>query len=292
MNRKKISFIGAGKVGTSLAYLLKSKGYEVIGISSRTINSAQRAYEFIGDITYSNDIYMFVEDSDVVFITTNDDSIKSVIDGIKENCEIRQGQIFIHTSGSISAEVFSPLEEKGGLGISIHPLQTIANPQEGVKNIIGSLFAIDGNEKAFDYAREIVEDLDGEPFFIESEKKPLYHLSAVIACNYFVTLMNKSVDLFKKIDIDEKMGTEGLIKLVRGTLNNIERLGTENALTGPIARGDINTIQDHIFAMKKHSPETLELYKTLGLYTVEVALKKGSIDKEKAKKINEILEKI
>jgi len=289
---KKISFIGAGKVGTSLAYLLKRKGYDVFGIASRTINSAQKAYEFIGDITYSNDIYMFIEDSDVVFITTNDDAILTVINGIKENCEIKEGQIFIHTSGSISAEVFKPLEDLGALGISIHPLQTIANPQEGIKNIIGSLFAIDGNEKAFEFAKQVVDDLEGEPFFIESEKKPLYHLSAVIACNYFVTLMNKSVNLFKKVNIDEKIGTEGLIKLVKGTLNNIERLGTEMALTGPISRGDISTVKDHIESMKKYASDTLELYKTLGIYTLEVALKKGSIDKDKAKKIKEILEKI
>lgn len=289
---KKISFIGAGKVGTSLAYLLKRKGYDVFGIASRTINSAQKAYEFIGDITYSNDIYMFIEDSDVVFITTNDDAILTVINGIKENCEIKEGQIFIHTSGSISAEVFKPLEDLGALGISIHPLQTIANPQEGIKNIIGSLFAIDGNEKAFEFAKQLVNDLEGEAYFIESEKKPLYHLSAVIACNYFVTLMNKSVNLFKKVNIDEKIGTEGLIKLVKGTLNNIERLGTEMALTGPISRGDISTVKDHIESMKKYASDTLELYKTLGIYTLEVALKKGSIDKDKAKKIKEILEKI
>lgn len=289
---KKISFIGAGKVGTSLAYLLKRKGYDVFGIASRTINSAQKAYEFIGDIIYSNDIYMFIEDSDVVFITTNDDAILTVINGIKENCEIKEGQIFIHTSGSISAEVFKPLEDLGALGISIHPLQTIANPQEGIKNIIGSLFAIDGNEKAFEFAKQLVNDLEGEAYFIESEKKPLYHLSAVIACNYFVTLMNKSVNLFKKVNIDEKIGTEGLIKLVKGTLNNIERLGTEMALTGPISRGDISTVKDHIESMKKYASDTLELYKTLGIYTLEVALKKGSIDKDKAKKIKEILEKI
>lgn len=289
---KKISFIGAGKVGTSLAYLLKRKGYDVFGIASRTINSAQKAYEFIGDIIYSNDIYMFIEDSDVVFITTNDDAILTVINGIKENCEIKDGQIFIHTSGSISAEVFKPLEDLGALGISIHPLQTIANPQEGIKNIIGSLFAIDGNEKAFEFAKQLVNDLEGEAYFIESEKKPLYHLSAVIACNYFVTLMNKSVNLFKKVNIDEKIGTEGLIKLVKGTLNNIERLGTEMALTGPISRGDVSTVKDHIESMRKYASDTLELYKTLGIYTLEVALKKGSIDKDKAKKIKEILEKI
>lgn len=291
MNQK-ISFIGAGKVGTALAYLLKRSGYNIVGISSRSIASAQRASEFIGDITYSNDIYLFVEDSDVVFITTNDDAIDSVVMGIKENCEIKKGQIFVHTSGSRSANVFKALEELGAYGISIHPLQTIANPQEGIKNITGSLFAVDGNNNAFGLAKEIVDALEGEVFFIDSNQKPLYHLAAVIACNYFVTLMDKSVNLFREVNIEEKMGTIGLIKLVKGTLNNIERLGPQDALTGPIARGDIATIKDHIEAMKKYSPDTLQLYKTMGLYTTELAIKKGSLERDTARKIKEILEKI
>ncbi len=289
---KKISFIGAGKVGTSLGYLLKAKGFNVIGIASRSIDSAQKAYEFIGDITYSNDIYMFVEDSDIIFITTKDDAITEVIEGIDKNCDIREEQIFIHTSGSISAGVFKPLEVRGAYGLSIHPLQTIATPQEGIKNIIGSLFAVDGNEKAYEVAKEIIDALDGEAFFIESEKKPLYHLSAVIACNYFITLMNTSVKLMKKINIDEKIATEGLIKLIKGTLNNIEKLGTEKALTGPIVRGDITTIKDHLESLKKYAPEIIELYKILGLYTTETAINSGSLDRDKAKKIKELLEKI
>ncbi len=287
----KISFIGAGKVGISVAYLLKKSGYNIIGISSRSISSAQKASDFIGGATYTNDILMFVEDADIVFITTNDDAIKLVVEKILENCQIKKGQIFIHTSGSVSSKVFSPLEELGAYGLSIHPLQTIANPSEGIRNISGSLFAIDGNEKAFDIARKIVAALDGVPFIIESEKKSLYHLSAVVACNYFVTLMDLGTNLMKLVNIDEKLATEGLIKLVKGTLNNIEKLGTVDALTGPISRGDIETIKDHIKAIRKYSPHTMLLYKVLGQYTTDLAIKKGSLEKDKAKKILEILEK-
>ncbi len=192
----------------------------------------------------------------------------------------------------MSARVFKPLENHGALGLSIHPLQTIATPSEGIRNISGSLFAIDGNEKAFNIAEKIVNDLDGTPFIIDSDKKPLYHLAAVIVCNYFVTLMDVGTNLMKEINIDEKMATEGLIKLVKGTLNNIERLGTVEALTGPISRGDIDTIKDHITAIKKYSPSTMNLYKTLGKYTTDLAIKKGSIDRDRARKIFDQLEKL
>lgn len=290
---KKLYFIGAGKVGTSLAYLLNKKGYKIIGIASRNLKSAEASASFIGEnITATNDIYIFIEEADIIFITTNDDAIPFVVKDIAENCDINEGQVFIHTSGSLPSKVFEPLEIKGGIGISIHPLQTVASPAEGIKNIMGSLFAIEGNIKAYDIALELVKALDGQPFFIDSDKKPLYHLAAVVACNYFVTLINTSIKIFENVNIDNEKGLTGILKLVRGTINNIEKIGPKQALTGPIARGDIHTIEGHIQAMKRYMPELLEFYKVLGSMTVEVAIEKGTLSESKGKKIQEILKEI
>lgn len=289
MDKNKISFIGAGRVGTSLSYLLKSKGYEVVGITSRNISSAERAATFMGNsISYSNDIFVFVEDSDIVFITTNDDAVTFVAEGMSKNCEIREDQLFLHTSGSLSSSVLKPLKEKGGIIASLHPLQTVANPEEGIKNIMGSIFAIEGDEKALPILKEIVHNLGGIPFHIPEEKKPLYHLAAVIACNYFVTLVDTSLDIFKSINIDEEIGLEGLLRLVHGTMNNMEKLGTKNALTGPIARGDIETVKGHLKAMRNYAPELLLLYKVLGDKTIKIAKEKGTLKTEDAKRLKEL----
>ncbi|GAB4439739.1 MAG: Rossmann-like and DUF2520 domain-containing protein [bacterium] len=289
MDDKKISFIGAGRVGTSLSYLLKAKGYNVIGITSRSISSAERAATFMGNsIAYSNDIFVFVEDSDIVFITTNDDAVPYVAEGMSKNCEIRENQIFLHTSGSLSSSVLKPLKERGGIIASLHPLQTVANPEEGIKNIVGSIFAIEGDERAIPVLKEMVKNLEGVPFHIPEEKKPLYHLAAVIACNYFVTLVDTSLEIFKNISIDEEVGLEGLLKLVHGTMNNMERLGTKNALTGPIARGDIETVRGHLKAMKNFAPELTLLYKVLGDRTIKIAKEKGTLKAEDAKRLKEL----
>lgn len=289
MTNKRISFIGAGRVGTALSYLLKKRGYEVIGITSRSIASAEKAATFMGNnIAYSNDIFVFVEDSDIVFITTNDDAIIYVAEGISKDCHIREEQIFVHTSGSLPSSILRPLKEKGAKIASLHPLQTVATPEEGVKNIIGSIFAIEGDEVVYPILREMVITLEGKPFVIPEEKKPLYHLAAVIACNYFVTLMDTSLEIFKSINIDDEIGLEGLLKLVHGTINNIERLGTKNALTGPIARGDVDTVKGHIKAIKNFVPELLGLYKVVGERTVKVAQEKGTLKADDARKLKDL----
>lgn len=289
MENYKISFIGAGRVGTSLSYLLKSKGYDVIGITSRSISSAEKAATFMGNnISYSNDLFVFVEDSDIVFITTTDDALPYVSEGLSKSCNIKEGQIFIHTSGSMPSKVLKPLQLKGGLIASLHPLQTIANPKEGIKNIMESIFAIEGDEKAYPVITEIVEKLEGKPYYITEDKKPLYHLAAVISCNYFVTLVDIGLKIFSSINIEQDVALDGLLKLVRGTMNNIERLGTKDALTGPIARGDIDTVKGHIRAMKNYMPELINLYEILGEQTVKLALEKGSLKPEEARILREL----
>ncbi len=153
---------------------------------------------------------------------------------------------------------------------------------------MGSIFAVEGDERANPIIEEMVKSLEGTLFFIKEEKKPLYHLAAVIACNYFVTLLDTSLELFKKIDIDEEIGLEGLLRLVHGTISNIERLGVARALTGPVARGDIETLKGHIRAINNFAPELMSLYKAVGERTVKVAEKKGTIKADTAKRIKEL----
>jgi len=117
----------------------------------------------------------------------------------------------------------------------------------------------------------------------------LYHAAAVMACNYFVTLVKLATDLWGTFGASPEQATRALMPLLRGTLNNIENVGLPNCLTGPIARGDIGTIRKHLAALKRAAPEVLSAYRELGLHTIPVGLAKGTLDGERAEELRELL---
>lgn len=285
-----ISFIGAGRVGAAVAALLRGAGLRVIGITSRNIGSAERAAKLAGgDVAYSDDICVFVEESDIVIITTVDAAIAGVAREIAEQCEVRRNQVFMHMSGSHQADILAPLRDRGSAVVSMHPLQSIATAEEGIVVLKGSLYAIEGDGPAVECARMLVDALEGRPFLLDRDKKALYHLAAVIACNYFVTIVDTAGTIFERIGIERSEGLPGLLKLVRGTLGNIEKLGTAGALTGPIARGDVETVELHMNAIRAAMPELEELYRVLGAATIDLALQKGTIDIERAKELKSVI---
>ena len=119
--------------------------------------------------------------------------------------------------------------------------------------------------------------LDGIPLTLQGSKV-LYHASAVIASNYLVTLLNLASGLWSHLGISQDEGLKALLPLVRGTVENLEAVGLPNALTGPIARGDVGTVKRHLAALADVAPEILSVYKELARHAIPIALEKGTID--------------
>ena len=125
----------------------------------------------------------------------------------------------------------------------------------------------------------LVEALGGEYFFIDREAKPLYHAGACVVSNYLVTLLDLGIKLLESTGIPSAMASRALLPLVHGTINNVEKIGIPQALTGPIARGDIATVSKHLDCMRELAPELVKLYTVLGCYTAPLAQAKGTIDR-------------
>lgn len=130
--------------------------------------------------------------------------------------------------------------------------------------------------------KRLVKDLEGEYFIIKPEDKPLYHAAACVASNYLVSLVDLSYRLMQATGMEPQMVIRALAPLMAGTWKNMDEKGVPQALTGPIARGDISTLQDHLAAIEAVVPELGEAYRALGRYTVGVAGRKGSIEARKA----------
>jgi predicted short-subunit dehydrogenase-like oxidoreductase (DUF2520 family) len=168
-------------------------------------------------------------------------------------------------------------------------LQTFAGIDQAVENLPGSTFAIEGEGELLEGLKEMALALEGYWIELKPGDKALYHAAAVFACNYAVTLVKLATDLWQLFDVSAPEATRALLPLLRGTVNNIERLGLPQCLTGPIARGDSGTIIRHIEALSKSAPKLIPVYCELGLDTIPLALAKGKIDQVKAVELQKLL---
>lgn len=277
-----IAVIGAGKVGSALALLLKQAGYPVVGIASRSLSSAKKLADMVKTVGVT-DPSMITKDAELLFITTPDREIEKVAASLVEKDALRAGQIVIHTSGATSSNVMSPVRTKGAFAVSMHPLQSFADVNAALANLPGSYFALEGDKKGLAAAEQVVSDLGGISFAIKPEDKPVYHAAACIACNYLVALMHLSTTLFAKLGVSREDTFKALKPLVDGTIKNISLVGPVKGLTGPIARGDEPTIQGHLQALDRMDPELAKVYRTLGAYTVKIAKESGSITTQQEK---------
>jgi len=274
---KKIGIIGAGVVGTALGVVLHAKGYEITGVHDINLESTQKLVERVGCKAYSQPQDVS-RSADILFITPCDSAIEDVMDKLTESRAFHPGQAVVHMSGAQSSEILDRAKLFGANVLSVHPLQSFANPDQAVRNLPGSVFSIEGDKSAYDVAVCIVETLGGEYFFIDRKAKPLYHAGACVVSNYLVTLIDFGVKLLETTGIPKSMANRALLPLINGTIKNIENIGIPRALTGPIARGDLSTVLKHIDCLEEMAPELLKFYSYLGFYTARIALEKGSID--------------
>jgi len=270
----KVLIIGSGRVGTAFGYLLKTKGFKILGVYNRRYETGLRAVEKLGEGTVYNKegLLKAVPEADLILVTTPDGVIGETA-GLLGGGGPQNGACIMHMSGLLDSDVLKIPGWEGGI-FSFHPLQAVAGFQEGIKLLPDALYTVEGNEKGESFARELARILDLKYLVIKKEYKPLYHAAAVVASNYLVTLVDAAFKLLEKAGMDEKEVREGIIRLVGGTLRNLQNLPPAAALTGPVARGDIETIQKHRQALAEYAPEFLELYQLLCGYTA------GMVDNE------------
>jgi predicted short-subunit dehydrogenase-like oxidoreductase (DUF2520 family) len=283
----KVGFIGAGTVGTALAHRLNNTGdYNIVAVASRSFSSAEKLALSVKGCRPFNNPQSVADAADFVFITTPDRAIGEVASQLKW----RAGQSVVHCSGADSTEVLHSARVQGAQVGVFHPLQTFAGIKQAIDNIPGSTFAIEAEEPLRTTLKEMAAKLEGYSIYLKPEDKVLYHASAVIASNYLVTLTKLATDLWQTFGISRPDAIRALLPLLKGTLNNIENIGIPDCLTGPIARGDVGTVQKHLIALDKANPVIAGTYRQLGLQTVPVALAKGKIDESRAGQLEVVLE--
>lgn len=281
-NKSKLTaaLIGAGKIGGALARGLSSAGYRLECIASKPHQSAAALADEVGAKAIQPP-YCELNETSLVFICVPDDEIMNVSCELADSGVDWRGKTVFHTSGALTSEELAPLSGSGAVCGSLHPLQTFP-PGSGAERFRGVFFAVEG--EAYDLGAEIATSLGGIPFRLKAEGKTLYHAAAVMAGNFIAVLAAAGRDILSAAGINAE-GWRMLIPLMYGTLDSLKEYGIEEGFTGPIARGDTETVARHLESIKAKE-ELLALYKILARYSLKLA----DMPEEKRKEFGRILE--
>jgi predicted short-subunit dehydrogenase-like oxidoreductase (DUF2520 family) len=229
--------------------------------------------------------------TDVILITTPDDAIESVAAQLAKAKQFNKKHLTVlHTSGALSSEILAPLARKGFHTGSIHPLVSINNPCAEEELRAGVFFAIEGDDRSRRVARQIARDLHGKSFVVKADQKALYHAAALTAAGQVTALFDLAVQLLAACGQTEPTARKLLLPLIESAVKNLKQAPPHAALTGTFARGDLATVEKHLQALtgERVPLDALEIYKLLGLRSLELADKKG-LDRKRARRIKKLL---
>lgn len=265
------AIIGAGRVGTSLTKALNAAGYEVRAICSSREETIEKAFSVIGSgPKYTTDVADAARLADFIFITTRDAIIREVCNMLVSEQALSGKQIIAHTSGSFGLKPLSSAESIGCGTLAMHPLQTFPEIGASAEHLHGVYFGITASsETVTNTAFRIVKAMKGIPVEVAEDKRVLYHLGAVTACNLLVGLIHIASEIYSGIGFEDK-SVDALLPLIKTTVSNISRMGTKNALTGPLSRGDSDTIKAHMDALLRERA-LAGVYRELSMVLLEMA---------------------
>jgi predicted short-subunit dehydrogenase-like oxidoreductase (DUF2520 family) len=276
MGLRKLSIIGCGNAASSLARLWNDAGvFSIGGILTSRPESAREAVAFIGAGTAATTIEELPA-SDLYLIGCPDDSIRKCCVQLAGSNLVTEGTVVFHLSGALASSELEPVRHKGASVASVHPVMSFANPAKAIGDFAGTWCGLEGDDPALALLEPAFESIGARSFRLEASGKRLYHAASVIACNYLVTLEELSLQTFEEAGIGRETALQILAPILRGTVENILALGTTEALTGPIARGDVSVIERQIRNLQEWNPEIAALYRKLGGATTDLSEKQGN----------------
>lgn len=270
----RIGFMGAGRAASAFGLYLIDKNQAVTGYYSRTSQSAQNAAHLTHTKAFGT-LTQLLEASDCIGILTGDDQLEiaaaQLAEVLEQSSKQRAVKLFFHMSGSRTSEVLYPLKNLGHHCISLHPLQSLNDPVLARTLLRQCYFTVEGPSSPM--ANQLIAVLDGPVIGIKPEQKVLYHAAACMASNYLYTLAKEAQRAMTLAGFEPEAGLRALLPLMLGSLESLGTQMPEDALTGPIARGDAKTVASHLDALKSEA-DLIQYYKQMGLATLQLASSK------------------
>ncbi len=269
--RKTLSIIGCGNVGKTLGRLWTvNQTFQLQDVLNRSMPSTQRAVSFIGQ-GRAVESYANLQPADIYLIGASDDQIVNCCEELARTGHLSAATIVFHCSGALPSSVLQPAMQHGAAVASIHPVRSFASPEQLVGDFAGTYCGMEGDPRALAVLEQGFSAIGARLVKIDEDFKIIYHSAAVFASNYLVTLLDVALEAYVASGIARDSALDMLGPLVQKTVENVLRLGPAEALTGPIARGDMSTAVKQYHAVAGWNPQYGELYRQLGRLTAQLA---------------------
>jgi predicted short-subunit dehydrogenase-like oxidoreductase (DUF2520 family) len=280
-----ITIIGTGAVGSALLNVFRENGFVIR--SEWNSHSGKIYRDSLSDpVTKNRSIPQANNEAgDLIFITTPDDGISEVAEKLAQQSINWDGRSVIHCSGNLTSTELEALKSRGAQTASMHPIQTFKKG-EGKERFERIYTSLEGDDELCNRLEKLVRRMNGKPVRLNREQKRGLHIAAVFSSNYMVALLHLVENYLNEQGLDD--GLNLLEPLIRQTIANIFEKGTAQSLTGPISRGDYESVQKHLQSLINED-DLAGLYKMLGREALNIAEKREEIPESNISKLRDIL---
>lgn len=271
--RLDVGVVGTGRVGAVLGAALARAGHHLVAGYGVSLTSRTRADALLPGVPLVEVAEVFRR-ADLVLLAVPDDALPALIEGLAATGTIRPGQFVVHTSGRYGIGILDPATGAGALPLALHPAMTFTGTSVDLQRLGGATFGVTAPEPLWPVAEALVVEMGAEPVRVEEDRRALYHAALAHGANHLVTLVNDAMDLLRAAGVSDP--DRSLAPLLSAALDNVLRSGDE-ALTGPVARGDAGTVARHLSEIGRVDPDVRAVYVALARRTAERAMASGRL---------------
>lgn len=274
-----VFIMGAGVVGTALAARMVRAGVPVAGLHGRQAELSDAASALSGVLASSGEIPDILNQSDVVIISVRDERIREVVERLIREKRLNKNQVLLHTSGAnASGDILAPARPFVKALGTLHPLVSFADARVAIEGMRTVAFGVEGDPIARRVAGKLVSLLGARFVVLDAKNLALYHAGAVMVSNYVVALADLGRTLLIEAGVPAPEALPALIPLMTSVVQNLAHVGLPGAMTGPVERGDVSSVERHLEILKKRAPQLVDLYKLVGRDVLRISLQKSPLD--------------
>ncbi len=269
----RVGVIGAGRVGAVLAAALRRAGHDIVAAAGESDASRGRIAALLPDVQVAKPTDV-ARSSELLLLTVPDDMLANVVTVLSHSGAIHEGQVVVHTSGRHGLAVLEPARAVGARTIALHPAMTFTGTVVDLPRLSGCVFGItaDADDRALTEA--LVTDLGGRAMWVPEDRRTMYHAGLAHGANHLVTLVSEAMEILSAAGAEDPAAT--LRPLLTAALDNALEHG-DAALTGPIVRGDVETVRAHVADLAVNAPQTLSSYLAMARATLDRAVTDGRV---------------